>query len=275
MRRLVTLFVLAISLFCRVQQTFANEINTASPDIQKIIDRGTLIVALYNKDVPPFFMQDADGNLTGYDISLAKNLAKAMGVKVEFHRTMDTFDGVVDEVAKGNADIAISLLSITLPRALKVDFSTPYAYLPQAFLYNRLAAAQKHYSDFTKDLEKDSSITLGVLNKSSYVKYAEENYPHAKIILYDDIDFAMQDVLHNKLFAFYLNEVEIKNWLAKHPGENLYLNYQRIVNKLDPIGIAASWHDTRLIDWINWFLFINNKNGTIAKLQQQYFHGPL
>lgn len=274
MRRLVIVFIFITSLFCQATLVLADKAApTSPPDIQKILDRGTLIVALYNKDVPPFFMQDTSGKLTGYDISLAENLARALGVKVEFNRHANTFDGVVDEINSGNADVAISLLSITLPRALKTDFSTPYVYLPQALLYNRLFAAQKHYSNVTKEMTQDSSITLGVLNKSSYVEYAKKNYPHAKIILYADIDQGMQDVRDNKneLFGFYLNEIEIKNWLKKHPDASLYVNYQLIENQRDPIGIAASWDAIHLLNWINWFLFVNEQNGTMAKLQQQYF----
>lgn len=272
MRRLVIILVLTFCLICQVNLGFASEQASVPPDIQKILDRGTLIVALYNKDAPPFFMQDASGNLTGYDISLAKDLAEALGVKVKFERNADTYDGLLDEIANGNADLAISLLSITLPRALKVNFSTPYAHPSQAVLYNRLSAAQKHYSNVAKDIVNDPSITLGVLNKSSHVKYAQDNFPRAKIILYADSNQGMQDVRNNKLFCFYFNEVEIKNWLLKRQGANLYLNYQTVDNRRDPIGIAVAWQNMHLLTWVNWFLFVNEQNGVLAQLQQQYFH---
>ena len=272
MRRLTIIFAVVIGLLLQTSLVLAENVAPISPpDIQQIQDRGTLIVALINRDVPPFFMQDASGKLTGYDISLAENLAHALGVKVEFNRHADTYDGVVDEVANGNADIAVSLLSITLSRALKADFSAPYAYLPQALLYNRLAAAKKHYSDVAKEMVNDSNVTLGVLNKSSYVEYTQKTFPHAKIVFYPNAETGMQDVRDNKIFGFYLNEVEIKNWLSTHPDDNLYLNYQLIKNKRDPIGIAVSWRETHLLNWINWFLFVNEQNGTMAQLQKQYF----
>lgn len=272
MQRLTTIiFTVIASFFFQTTHARIEEPITSPPDIQKIQERGTLIVALYDKDMPPFFMRDADGKLIGYDVNLAENMASALGVKVEFRRTANTFDGVVDEVAKGNADIAISLLSITLPRALKVDFSNPYAYPPQALLYNRLAAAQKHYSNVTQDIVNDPNITLGVLEKSSHIEYAHRNYPHAKIILYTDVGQGMQDVRNNKLFCFYFNEIEIKNWLEKQPDANLYVNYQKINYMRDPIGIAVSWHEPHLLNWINWFLLVNEQNGVFRKLQQRYF----
>lgn len=272
MRRLVIILAVVVSLFFQATLVLAEEVTPVSPpDIQKILDRGTLIVALYDRDMPPFFMQDAAGRLIGYDISLAEKLASALGVKVEFRRTANTFDGVIQQVSDGDADIAISLLSITLPRALKVDFSTPYSYPSMALLYNRLAAAQKHYTNVEKDIINDSNVTLGVLANSAHVDYARKSYPHAKIILYDDVNQGMQDVLDNKLFCFYFNEMEITAWLEKHPDANLYINYQPITHVSDLIGIAVSWREPHLLNWINWFLLINQKNGTLAQLEQQYF----
>ncbi len=62
MRRLAIIFIVVISLFCQATLVLAEEVTPVSPpDSQKIQDRGTLIVALINRDVPPFFMQDASG----------------------------------------------------------------------------------------------------------------------------------------------------------------------------------------------------------------------
>lgn len=272
MRCLPIILLIVTSLFFEAKAFANNEVSATPPDIQKIISRGKLIVALYDQDTPPFFMQDATGHLSGYDVDLARHLASALGVTVEFHRNANTYDGVVEEVAKGDADIAISLLSITLPRALKVNFSKPYIYLPQALIYNRLTAAQKHYSNIEKSMINNPDVTLGALDKSSYVNYVNQYYPLAKTTLYNNIDQAVGDILRGKIFAFYLNEIEIKNWLANHPDKNLYLSYDRIDNRLDPIGIAVAWQDIHLLNWINWFLFISEKDGTLSQLQQHYFH---
>ncbi len=270
MRYLFAVFVLFFALFAQQKTAFAEEVNIP-PDIQKIKKRGTLIVAILNKDVPPFFMTNAAGKLTGYDINLAENLAHALGVEVEFDRHPQTFNDVVNEVAKGNADIGISLLSITLPRALKVNFTTPYTNLPITLLYNRLSAAQKKYSDVATDIGNATNIKLGTLAESSYVEYLNKNYPKATIVLYDNIDQGMQDVRNNKIFGFYLYEIEVKNWLRKNPEANLYVNYQVIEKTKDPISIAVSWQEGHLLNWINWFLYVNRENGELHKLEEQYF----
>src|SRR4051794_14650803 len=71
------------------------------PDIQQILNHGTLIVAIYQKDTPPFFMQDKTGKLIGYDVDLARELAHRLGVKLTFNRQATTFDELINLVAKG------------------------------------------------------------------------------------------------------------------------------------------------------------------------------
>src|SRR5262245_39891676 len=92
--------------------------------------------------MPPFFMQDATGQLTGYDIALARDIAKHLGVKIIFNREATTVDDLIDQVATGQADIAISFLSRTLHRAMKVNFTEPYLQVKKTLLVNRLQIAQ-------------------------------------------------------------------------------------------------------------------------------------
>ena len=89
------------------------------PDIQRILDRDKLIVAVLTSDNAPFFMTDDSdsNNLIGLDAKIAKGLADALGVEVEFNRSADTFNGVVDQVYQLKADIAISKISQPLSRA--------------------------------------------------------------------------------------------------------------------------------------------------------------
>src|SRR5688572_28410757 len=110
-------FLLSIPLFCLSFSIFAA---TYPPDIDTILKRGTLIVALTKQDMPPFYMQDAKGRLTGLEIDLVKDVAQKLGVTAQFDRRAATFDEVTEEVAQNKADIAGGLI-LTLPRALSVS----------------------------------------------------------------------------------------------------------------------------------------------------------
>lgn len=90
---------------------------TMPPDILRIINRGKLIVSVLDRDNPPFFMTNKSDQLYGSDIQVAKEIAEALGVDVEFRRSAATFNEVVDDVYQHNADIAVSKISRTLNRA--------------------------------------------------------------------------------------------------------------------------------------------------------------
>jgi len=73
---------------------------------------------------------------------MAQQIGRALGVKVEFLDSAQSFDAVVDFVADGHAEIGVSKLSQTYNRLKRVRFSDPYVTLRHALLFNRLVIAR-------------------------------------------------------------------------------------------------------------------------------------
>jgi len=151
------------------------------PDIQKIIDRNKIVVAMYENDQPPFFKVNGDGQLNGFDIELARDIAKELGVEVEFNRSAKTFNQTVDMVVNKEADIVISKLSRTLVRSKRVLFTKPYITLRKGLLANRLRLAQATREIETTEFIKNLTGDIGVVSGSSYVGYAKQMFPKANI----------------------------------------------------------------------------------------------
>ncbi|MDC0344901.1 transporter substrate-binding domain-containing protein [Alphaproteobacteria bacterium] len=152
--------------------------------IQKIIDRGVLRVAVYEKDVGPFFMT-YKGELTGIDIKHAKNIARELGVKVDFNRSATSFNGIVDLVASGEADMAFSKLSYTAERGKKVAYTRPYVLLRKALMINRLRSAKEksHRPASTlTELLNHPDAEIAVIGGSSYEAFMKKLFPQAKIV---------------------------------------------------------------------------------------------
>ena len=64
-------------------------------DIEGILRRGKLVVAITAVDQPPFYFVDKNGKLTGYDIDLASKMADELGVKLEITRDAPAFNDLV------------------------------------------------------------------------------------------------------------------------------------------------------------------------------------
>ncbi len=246
--------------------------DTALPeDMQRIVNRGKLIVAMYSQDRPPFFFVDSGGQLRGSDVDLAMDLAAQLGVKAEFNRSAKTFDEVVGMIAQGKADIAVSKLSITLSRAQKVRYSAPYIVLQQALLINRvkLAALKSGEKDIIQVIESTKS-KVGVRKGTSYVEYARQFFPNAHVVEYDDNGTMMNDVLAGDILAVFYDENEIKRYILENPERSLYLQISMLSDKEDRLAMAVAPKDVHLLSWVNQYLETNKINYNITKLIQKY-----
>lgn len=72
----------------------------------------------------PFTFHDADGKLTGFDVEIAEEVTKRLGVKPEFIETQ--WDGIFAGMDAKRFDVIFNEVSITDERKVKYDFSDPY-----------------------------------------------------------------------------------------------------------------------------------------------------
>ncbi|MFD1776420.1 amino acid ABC transporter substrate-binding protein [Paenibacillus rhizophilus] len=72
----------------------------------------------------PFTYHDASGKLTGFDVEIAEEVAKRLGVKAEFVETQ--WDGIFAGMDAKRFDAIFNEVSITDERKVKYDFSDPY-----------------------------------------------------------------------------------------------------------------------------------------------------
>src|SRR5947209_5578916 len=116
LRRLV-LFCLLVATPVRAQAP------GASSRLDEIIARGTLRVGLTG-DYRPFSTLDkSTGEYSGLDVDAARNLAQALGVKLEIVPT--TWPSLVADTVSSKFDIGMGGISVTLERQKSAFFSTP------------------------------------------------------------------------------------------------------------------------------------------------------
>jgi polar amino acid transport system substrate-binding protein len=248
----------------------ATEAAALPPDIARIIGRGELRVAMYKDDVPPFFMRGADSRLDGLDVALARDIAARLGVEVRFLRDADTFDGLVDRVAQGEADVVISLLSRTLPRALRVRFSHPYTQLYQALLINRLRTARLHLKPDPATALNRPDVRIGAVAGSSYVGFAREGFPEAELVRYDDWDQAVERLLAGDVHALLYDNLEVLDWLKRNPQRSLEVKAAILKKRKDHIAMAVNWRDTHWLAWLNLYLDTLVRSGAMERLERAY-----
>jgi polar amino acid transport system substrate-binding protein len=236
-----------------------------APDIARIVTRGELVVAMLGVDTPPFFYEKK-GELVGLEVDLAKAIAKELGVNVRFNRTAKTFNAVVDTIARGEADIAVSKLSRTLARAQVISFSQPYLSLNHALILNRVKFAQFARDRALPDVIRGFSGSVGVIAKSSFADYAKRNFPNAKVVEYPGWGDVLKALDKGEVIGAYRDEFEVKRILKTDPTASLVLRTVTFKDLEDTLGVAVGIGDPVLLAFINEFLSQRADKLTINKV---------
>ncbi|MCL2720931.1 MAG: ABC transporter substrate-binding protein [Treponema sp.] len=224
-------------------------------EIKDILDRGYVVFAMHIEDHKPFFYkEEITGELIGLDVELAYAVANRMGVKAVFNRNNASFDDVITAVINGQADIALSKLSLTVRRAELVRFTNPYVTFKQALLVNRLEYAKIGTENQLSDFIKNFYGSIGVMADSLYQNYALDNFPNADIKTFKSWDDAVNALLKGDLLAVYHDEGEILMVDAKRKDTSVFLKPILLGDKRDHLAMAVAAGSPLLQEWLNVFL---------------------
>ncbi|MEG3637606.1 substrate-binding periplasmic protein [Magnetococcus sp. PR-3] len=227
----------------------------AQDEVTQIKARGYLRVAIYHRDTPPFYYKDELGVLQGFDVDLIKGFAALLGVKVVFVREPSSFNGLVESVAQGKADLALSKISRTFKRALRVNFSKPYLVMRQGLLINRqhLSRQQARNQPLGQWLRQTKG-RLGVIGGSSYEQFAKTYFPHMEVVPFKAWDGALKAVSQGQILAAYRDELEIKKIISARPNLSITLKTVVLEDLKDAIVIAVNLNHPHLLSLINLYL---------------------
>ena len=120
---ILVVLIIAVAAFLGIKSGTSNNGSANESSVSAIKKRGVLRVAVFG-DLPPYGWVDEHGNRVGYDVRLARQMAKDMGVKVKF--TQVNANNRVDTLNSNKADIILANFTMTPERKQVVDFAKPY-----------------------------------------------------------------------------------------------------------------------------------------------------
>lgn len=245
-------------------------------DIQRILDAGTIRVAIRALDAAPMIMTDADGAPAGSEPDLARDLAKKLGVKVTFVRTAATYDEVVDIVARREADIAVSYLSGGVQRARYVYFSRPYIRQSGRLAYNRahFARLRRDYGieniRAIEDIPEAALLEVGVIAGSVYETNLERDFPSSRLRRFDNLNTMMAALRSGEIFAVMNGGLQLDYYLRSNPATAIYVAVDPDIRQPDEIRIAVRPDAPNLLRWVD--LYLANHVGMLedSEIVQRY-----
>jgi polar amino acid transport system substrate-binding protein len=240
-------------------------------DIERILKRGELIVAMLGTDNPPFFERVKGNVLSGLDVDIGKSIARELGVKVRFDRSPKTFNEAVELVQRQIADLAISKLSISLRRAKQMRFSLPYVTMRQALLANRLQLAQRMSAGVSaEEAIRNLDGKIGVIQGTQYSLFAKQRFPKATVVEFPKWTDVVDAVGKGEILAAFRDELEIKKVLLLQPDFALQVQTVAFSDTTDLLAVVGHWQSNQLIDFVNYDLSLNKLSYTADQLIKTY-----
>jgi len=188
MKFLKVLFLLALSL------TFSSEATAAGKLLDNIQKSGEIRVGV--SIMHPWVMLDKKGELIGFEIDIARQLAKDLGVKVIFKQYQ--WKQMIPALQKGEIDLIASGLSITPQRALKVNYSMPYASSGYSLVTN--LSLTKDFSSIT-DLNSEK-VYISAVKGTVSASLASKIFPKARLDIRKTEKDAGSAVINGLVHAF-------------------------------------------------------------------------
>lgn len=229
----------------------------------KIARKKQVVVGLDGSFVPMGF-EKKNGQLTGYDIDLAKAVFKQYGIHVSF-QTID-WSMNVTELRNSTIDLLWNGYSITPERKKKVAFSRPY-------LRNRQVLVVKKDSGINS-FKQMKKYELGMQTGSTAEQWYEtkQNVLHAKkTVLYDTISNSFLDLNAGRIQGILLDEVYANYYIAHITKSKDYKVIQNDNVPKDLFAVGMRKGDKTLRKKVNAGLVRLQKNGTLAKLNKKWF----
>lgn len=207
--------------------------------------------------------RDESGNLVGFDIDLAQEASKRLGVPVEF-KPID-WDSKEAALKSKQVDLLWNGLTITDERAQQIAFSKPY-------MHNQQLLVVRTDSPIT-NREGLAGKILGTQEGSSSINALEKNMDFQKSLSevkkYGDFVNAFMDLEIGRIDGVLVDSVVGRYYMTKKPGQ-----FKVIDDKMgdEQFGVGLRKDDNLLRDKLNDVLKQMSEDGTMTKLSQKWFN---
>ena len=118
-----------------------------SPTLAAIVVRKELRIGL-ETGYMPFEMRDKHGDIVGFDVDIARQMARKLGVKLTL--VDQSWDGIIPALLTGKFDVLMGGMTITEERAKRVDFTDPYFQAGLSVLLNKRVQGYKPAPGYTE-----------------------------------------------------------------------------------------------------------------------------
>ena len=268
MRKILLLFLAAV--LCGSTMTLAscagcddNAVVVDQPTIARIQNRGTILIGTTG-DYRPLTFREADGTYWGFGIDMAGEIAKRLGVGIEFVQTSWPTLSADVQAEPQTFDLAIGGITITDARRETMLMSDGYLANGKTILCRASEADRyKTLADMDKP-EVRVMVNPGGLNE----KFANENLTHATIIVYQKNEEIPNQVAEGHADVMITEITEAPWYVQNDPRLAAPLLNAPFTH--GEIGVLMRKGQDDLLQLVNNIIRQMKSDGTLRSLHEKY-----
>jgi len=228
------------------------------------MDKDELVVGLDDTFVPMGF-KDENGELVGFDVELARAVAKKLNKKIKF-QSID-WSMKETELNNGNIDLIWNGYSINDERKGKVEFS-------KAYLNNTQVIVTLSDSNIKSKADL-AGKKVGAQNGSTAVDAVEadgdtiKSFDGGKLITFEDNNSALMDLEAKRLDAIVVDEILARYYMKARGTEKYKILDENFGEEQYGVGIRKG--DTKFVEAFNKALDEVIADKTAGEISKKWF----
>lgn len=249
---------IALVLFCVLSLIISGEGNAGT--VQDVKARGKILAGV-KTDFPPFGFVDEKGVNMGFDVDIAKALAKELFGKedaVEFVAV--TSGNRIAFLTTNKIDIILASMTITEERKKVIDYSIPYFMSGHLILVNKDSKVEKYQDLAGKKVSTTQGSTGDIV--------IGELVPTAERIKFQHNSESLQALKDRRVEAFVQDDVLILDLQKRNP-ELKIVGWPPF--RPAPYGLGVRKGDKEWLDFVDAALTKMKKTGEYQKLWDKWF----
>lgn len=223
-------------------------------------DPSILRVGVSPRSQPMVFKQG--DQIMGIEADFAQQLGTALNRKIVFIEV--PWEKQIDSLEQNKTDIIMSNMTITGPRSIRINFTTPYLQSGLSALFVR---GKHDPSGLIGSTILNQTRRIGYVKDTTGEFYTVQRFVRGKLEGFKDTDAAITALLDGRIDMFIHDAPMI--WWRSSMNERKLVAFPEVLN-VEPVAWGIGRHNSELLDKVNALLAKWDEDGTSRKIIQNW-----
>jgi ABC-type amino acid transport substrate-binding protein len=234
--------------------------------LEKITKEKRLKVCIWSEYYGISYLDPRTQKLVGIDSDLAVELAKDLGVELEY--VQSSFATLLEDVTKDKCDIAMFAIGNTPQRREKVRFTTPHL---ASDIYAVATKTNKKIQEWD-DIDK-AGVVVAVAKGTYHEPIMKEKLKNATLLVVENMHAREQEVIAGRADVFMSDYPFAKRMLATTDWAKLIM--PETTYHITPYAWALAYGDDKFYNRIEQFIQDIKKDGRLLHLAKKNALEPI